>query len=336
MTANELVEVGYSLVKERKPYEVAIGDFLLDWCNEEDVITVNTSGSTGKPQPITLKKGHMVNSALATGSCFNLSAGDSALLCLPAEFIAGKMMLVRAMVLGLELDYVAPSSTPLKKLRKKYHFVAMVPIQVEHSMQQLNQIKTLIIGGAKLSRALAQSLLTKNHNAFETYGMTETITHIALKPVNGTHFITLPKVKVTLDKRSCLVINAPEIGVQDMVTNDVAALISETEFEWLGRYDNIINSGGIKILPEQLEAKLSGVLPMRFFITGISDTVLGQKVALIYEGDEKPTAIEDSMTSVKSLSKYERPKKILGIPKFPETRTGKIRRKETLALLNVE
>ncbi len=333
-TFAELPEIGYSLIKEGDEHEVLIGDFLLDWTSQSTTVTVLTSGSTGKPKKIPLKKNHMVNSASATGNHFGLKAGDTALLCLPSSGIAGKMMLVRAMVLGLELEYVSPSSTPLENCRAEYDFAAMVPLQVESSLEQLSQIKTLIIGGAPISKALKEKLTTVSTNCYETYGMTETITHIACKKIgteSANYFETLPDVSVSTDDRNCLVINAPTISDTIVITNDIVKLIDETKFHWLGRFDSVINSGGIKIIPEQLEEKLLQLIKSRFFIAGIPDSKLGQKVVLIVEDISvfKPGLLQ-KIKRLDCISKYEVPKEIHFLKSFVETESGKIHRKKTL------
>src|SRR5690606_7512374 len=177
-------------------------------------LEVRTSGSTGTPKVITLKKEHMANSALATGSFFKMGPGTKALQCLSADYIAGKMMLVRALALGWELDTVEPTSDPLQAISKHYDFVAMVPMQVQGSISNLNQINTLIIGGAALSPELKSDLAKVDTRFFETYGMTETITHIAIKEITkgleDGNFKALPDVFLSKDHRDCLVIEAPK------------------------------------------------------------------------------------------------------------------------------
>ena len=257
----DLKEVAYSLVKEGVPYEQAIGDFLMDWLNEKDELEVQTSGTTGTPKIIKLKKHHMVNSAIATGDFFGISVGDKALHCLPSNFIAGKMMLIRALILGLEIDTVMPSSTPLKGLPyKEYDFSAMIPLQVKNSLNELARIKTLIIGGAAVSEPLMKDLQKLPVKAYETYGMTETITHVAAKSLNASSktdtFKGLPGVNFASDDRNCLLIDAKEVSDNKIQTNDIVEIVSKSEFKWLGRYDTIINSGGIKLIPEQIELKL--------------------------------------------------------------------------------
>ena len=343
-SSEELKEVGYSLTREENLFEQSIGNFLLDWLNTEPIISVKTSGSTGKPKSVDLRKEHMVNSAKATGIFFNLKAGNTALLCLPAGYIAGKMMLVRAMVLGLELDYVEPSSYALINISKTYDFCAMIPLQLENSLQQIHQIKKIIVGGASISSELKRKIGVAKTEIFETYGMTETLTHIAVKKIadpdtvktstkakNELCFKTLPSVTISTDKRNCLVIDAPNIMVESFVTNDLVNIISEFEFEWLGRYDNIINSGGIKLIPEHIEAKLVTIIDNPFFVAGLPDKKLGQRLVMIVEGEPDVKKLFQQLKSFKPLDKFEVPKEILSVPKFEKTTNGKILRKRTLS-----
>ena len=332
---DDLSEIGYSLVKEGNGYEIPMGDFLLDWASDRPTLEVFTSGSTGKPKKIVLRKEHMVNSALATGEYFKLQPKHSALLCLPFMGIAGKMMLVRAMVLGLHLDYVEPSSTPLKNNEKQYDFAAMVPLQVQNSLEQLPQIKTLIIGGAPVSPKLKVKLSTISTMAYETYGMTETITHVAVKRLekdSDGYFKVLPDVKISVDSRDCLVIEAPKISDNPIKTNDVVERVSDTGFRWLGRFDNVINSGGVKLIPEQIEAKLSKIIPGRFFVTGLPDETLGEKLVLVIEGNIVSDQLLYQVKLLKTLGRFEVPKEIKSIETFKETPSGKIDKKATLSV----
>jgi len=330
---DDLGEISYSLIKEGEPYQKAMGEFLLDWIDKKDFIPVKTSGSTGTPKEIFLKKEHMVNSAKTTGAYFDLWPGQSALLCLPGDYIAGKMMFVRAMVLGLDLDWVPPSSTPLKNLNRYYHFCAMVPMQLENSLDEINHIKTLIVGGAPVSVDLKAKVQDKTTDIFETYGMTETITHVAVKKINNGAkdcFETLPNISIEKDKRNCLVINAPDLNNGQLATNDIVELVSDKEFKWLGRYDNVINSGGVKLFPEQIELKLASIIKSRFFVAGIPDEELGQKLILLVEKKDEDLALFNKVKSLEALEKYEIPKDILFVERFVETVNGKISRKNTL------
>ena len=211
----------------------------------------------------------MKNSAQLTGKTFELKEGDSTLLCMPMKYVAGKMMVVRALALGLDLKVVEPSSSPLKGLNKPIDFAAMVPLQLEKSLNQLDKVKTLIVGGGQVNPALVDKLRDISTQVYETYSMTETLTHVAIKPLNGPNkqdvFQALDGVQFEIDERDCLVIHAPMLNPNPVLTNDLVALIDETSFHWLGRYDNVINSGGIKIIPEKVEAKLTEANPNVLF-----------------------------------------------------------------------
>ena len=323
---DDLCRIAYSFIKEGEPFEKAVGDFLLDWFDSKPYIEMTTSGTTGTPKMIQVDKQAMVNSALATGDFFDLSAGNKVLHCLPAKYIAGKMMFVRGFVLGLDMDFVAPSSTPLHNCDECYDFAAMVPLQAESSLDKLKQVKKLIIGGVKINGKLEEELLKLPTKVYETYGMTETITHIAAKEVGESAFTVLPHVTISYDENNCLVIHAPRISGEVIVTNDLVELVNENQFRFLGRFDNIINSGGIKLLPEQIEEKLATKIDARFFVAGIPDEKLGEKLILIVEGENQ--AIDRSI--FKKLGKYEVPKEIYFVPQFQETGSGKIMRKEII------
>ena len=227
----------------------------------------------------------MVNSSIATGNYFGLQPGDTALDCLPSHFIAGKMMLVRAMILGLEIDCVEPVSLPVFDYDKPYDFCAMIPLQLSKSLDYSPNIKTIIVGGAEVSKQLRSKIAKCKSQVFETYGMTETVTHVAVKPLKSkadpevsSTFKALPNVKFSQDHRQCLVIKATRLLKGELVTNDIVDLISDSEFKWLGRYDNVINSGGIKLFPEQIEEKLQEVFKERFIIASEQDGTLGEKI----------------------------------------------------------
>ena len=316
--------------------------FLEQWFDTNDYVEVQTSGSTGVPKKIRLQKEHMKNSAKATGSFFELVEGTKALLCLSTDYIAGKMMLVRALTLGWHLDIVEPVSNPLEGIDAVYDFCAMVPMQLANSLNDLTKVKTLIVGGGAVSTTLQEKIKNISTSVYATYGMTETITHIALKKLNNfdviENYMVLPHVKISVDSRGCLVIDAPKVSNEKIITNDVVKIISETEFEWLGRYDHIVNSGGVKLIPEQIEQKLSEIINERFFVIGIPDVVLGEKLILVIERNVTSSAVEKSailneVKNLKTLTKYEVPKEIYFLPKFVETETKKIQRRKTLDLV---
>lgn len=333
-----MIEFSQSISKETHA-------FLRDWFSEEDYILVETSGSTGTPKTIQLKKEFMINSALATGDYFDLQKQTMALCCLPVDFIAGKMMLVRAMVLGWRLDVIEPNSYPLESIDKEYDFSAMVPLQLSNSLGRINFIKKLIVGGGVVSEELQNAIQNVTTEIYATYGMTETITHIAVRKLNNlsslrgnmtkqSHYVSLPNVSISKDGRNCLIIDAPKVSEEKVITNDVVEIISENEFIWKGRYDNVINSGGIKLHPEEIEKKLSPHIKAKFFVAGIPDEKLGEKLVLIIEANVTSSAVEKSfrlkIKNLPSLSKFEIPKEVFLIKEFVETKTGKIQRIKTL------
>ncbi len=326
-------KVHYELLSFTKSFDNEVYSFLNNWFNTDNYIVVKTSGSTGIPKQIKIKKIFMQNSALATGVFFALKGRTSALLCLSPNYIAGKMMLVRAITLGWHLDIVNPSTHPLDGNKKHYDFCAMVPMQVENSLAELNMIKNLIVGGAPVDYELQKKIEHLKTIVYETYGMTETVSHIAIRPLNNydksSDFKIVPNVSISQDNRGCLIIDAPKILDDKIITNDLVKIIDKKHFKWLGRADNIINSGGIKIIPEVVEQKLVSLLDFRFFIVGFPDKLLGEKVVLICE--TKPQIIDNSFNNL--LSKFENPKEIFFIKEFVETATHKINRKETLKLL---
>ena len=233
LNREDLCRVAYSFIKEGEDFEKPVGDFLLDWFDNKPYVEMQTSGSTGTPKIIKVDKQAMVNSALATGAFFGLHSGNRALQCLPVKYVAGKMMLIRSIVLGLDLDYVAPTSHPMQGLEGKYDFAAMVPMQAQNSLKELHNVKKLIVGGARISASLEKELMKLPTEVYETYGMTETITHIAAKRVGEEVFTVLPNVTISYDDRNCLVIHAPKIIAEDtVVTNDLVELVNENQFKF--------------------------------------------------------------------------------------------------------
>lgn len=327
LNAEDLCRVAYSFIKEGDDFEKPVGNFILDWFDEKEFIEMQTSGSTGKPKTIKVEKKAMVSSALATGDFFGLEAGNTIVNCLPVKYVAGKMMFIRAFILGLEMDFVAPSSHPLEFVDKNYDFTALVPLQAMNSVNFLHYFKTIIIGGAAVSKELEKILKPIKSNIYETYGMTETITHIAARKLGEKYFTALPNVDLSLDEKNCLLIKAKNISRKIIHTNDVAELITPNQFKFIGRYDNVINSGGIKLFPEQIEEKLAPFIKNRFFVMGKQDKELGEHLVLVVEGKTQPIDLE----KITTLDKYEKPREIIFVDQFKETPTGKIIRKESVA-----
>ena len=329
-----LKEAAYNFIKEGDEYECFMGDFLLDWLDDSEMIYLESFVTSVKQKKLMFRKQSLVNSAIATGDFFGVSVGDTALHCLPTNYIAGKMMLIRAMILGLEIDLISPSKKPFYKNEKAYDFVAMTPAQAFHSLSELLKVKKLIVGGSYVSLALQKALIKAKVNAFETYGMMETLSHIAVRtmfdPVS--EFKCLPDVTVEQDNRKCLVINAPKLDIRKLITNDEVELFSKTHFRLIGRKDHVINSGGVKLHPEQIERKLSENLTFHFFIDKIYDPNLGEKVVLVIK-DNPEIRVEKLQHQIKeciSLEAFEIPKAVVCFKEFSQTYSGKIKRKETM------
>ncbi len=307
--------------------------FVKEIFNKQDFIIAHTSGSTGTPKEITILKEHLINSAQNTINYFNLAPQTTALLNLSSDFIAGKMMWIRAIIGGWHLDVISPENKAIAKQlqTKKYDFGAMVTLQAYQNIAYLNNISKLIIGGGNVPNELLQKIQKLTNQCFATYGMTETVTHIAVKQLNGIKkndfYTILDAISISTDDRNCLVIDAPKLASEQIITNDIIKKIDQRHFVWLGRYDNIINSGGVKIIPEQVEKKISSVISARFFIGSLPDEKLGEKVVLIIEGAKDNLNLPNFETI---LSKYEVPKKIYFFEKFMETATGKILRKKMI------
>jgi len=316
----------------------AIYHFLQNWFDDTDFILAQTSGSTGKPKSIQLPKQSMLNSARMTNQFFGLSSESVALLCLPASYIAGKMMLVRAMVSGFNLITVAPSANPFENLHTFVDFTAITPYQLFHSAESLRKVSVhkIIVGGSPVTSKMEQLSENIPSELYETYGMTETCSHIALRRFNGKEksdcFTILEGVTIRQDERECLAIKAPHLLKDEIQTNDVVELIGKDSFRWLGRADSAINSGGIKIHPEQVEKKLEGIIPSVYFISSVPDEVLENKVVLVIESEKYTIGQEQLLkASLESLlTKYELPKQILYIPVFSYSSSNKVLRRATL------
>lgn len=327
-------------------FEEKVISFLKEWQSDSTKVPVQTSGSTGIPKVFEIEKSKMLNSARMTCNFLNLKEGDAALLCLPVEYISGKMMVVRALERKLKLSVATPSAKPVQNLNVTVDFCAMSPLQVENSLHKIHFIKNLIIGGAQVSQSLknkiSQSLKDKNTETtvYETYGMSETLSHIALKqiyPVSEEYFSVFKGIEIALDERRCLKISAPALHPEILQTNDLVEIKDDRHFKFLGRIDNVINSGGLKIHPEELESLLHRYIPREAAFLGVNDEKLGQKLVLVIEGDQNKdltSQLDEALKETeKTFSKNHLPKTIHFIPVFPRIPNGKLNRKELLHLL---
>ena len=321
---------------------MSLEEFLLEWRNDSPYVEVKTSGSTGEPKRMMVEKRRMMNSARITCDFLGLKPGDTALLCMSLDYIAGKMMAVRSIERGLRLISVDPSGHPLatdncqlSMINYQLSFAAMVPMQVYNSLQvpeekeRLMQIKHLIIGGGAIDESMEEELREFPNAVWSTYGMTETLSHIALRRLDGKEasewYEPFSSVKVRLNEEECLVIDAPEVCEETLVTNDIAEIeASGRRFRILGRKDNVICSGGIKIQTEEVERTLKPYLNAPYMISKRPDPKFGEIVVLLTEGDisEAREACE------RILPKYQQPKDYLRVDRIPLTETGKPARKE--------
>ncbi|HMQ00467.1 MAG TPA: AMP-binding protein [Cyclobacteriaceae bacterium] len=325
-------------------FQQGVFTFLSDWLNNKEVFIQNTSGSTGKPKQIQISRQQFIKSAEATLNYLQVKAGDTALLCLDAQYIAGKMMLVRALVGQLKIICFTPDADPLKKLKAEQEIAlcAMVPYQAhsllnEEHAQKLKGIKNILIGGAALSKELELELLKLHVNAYETFGMTETISHIALRKIGEPYFNVLPGFKISADEKSCLTVKADHLGEEAINSNDIIELINYNQFKWLGRWDNVINSGGVKIIPELEEPFIAEVfkrfeIKARFYLSKRSNEKLGNEVVLVIESEPMDMLLEQSLLTQikKELKPYHAPVAIIYLDHFQETPTGKIIRLQSL------
>lgn len=306
--------------------------FLTEWRSASPTVLVHTSGSTGKPKPMYVEKRRMEASARTTCRFLGLKEGDTALLCMPLDYIAGKMMVVRALTYGLRLVSVEPTGRPC--WNGPVDFAAMVPLQVwnllhdEQGRERLRQVRHLIIGGGAIDEALAAALADFPHAVWSTYGMTETLSHIALRRLNGLErsewYTPFDGVTVSLSADGCLVIDAPAVHDGLLVTNDIAELDGQ-RFRIMGRRDNVVCSGGVKIQIEEVERLLRTRVRVPFMITKAPETKFGEQVVLLTESDDID-ALRQACREV--LPKFWQPRVFLTVGRLPMTETGKPARKE--------
>ena len=311
----------------------SVTSFITAWNDETPYFEVKTSGSTGVPKIIKIQKKHARASARMTGDYLQLKAGQRALLCLSPDTIAGKMMIVRSLEFDLHLHIVSPSSNPFKNVAFSVDFAAMVPLQLENAIRlsshAFGSAQQIIVGGGPISPELEKQAALLPSQIYHSFGMTETISHFALRSISSkdTRFVALPGVEVS-SVNGQLKVTARHLGVLELVTNDCITLQNERAFTWLGRTDFVINSGGVKIHPEEIEKLLSNLIHAPFFIIGIPNTSLGEKVILCIESDPYP--IQKEML-LDILPKYHMPKSIYFFSSFQRTKSNKINRPSTIA-----
>ena len=333
---------------------MTLEDFLSEWNNDSDRVLVHTSGSTGKPKPMMVEKKRMLNSARITCDFLGLNPGDSALLCMSLDYIAGKMVVVRSIERHLHLISVPPSGHPLKDVNKEITFAAMVPMQVYNTLQvpeereRLCHIRHLIIGGGAIDAALEKELKSFPGNIaiWSTYGMTETLSHIALRRINGDEasewYQPFDSVHISQTEEGCLVIDAPQVCAETLVTNDIVEIepyiynkVEKLRFRIKGRKDNVICSGGIKIQIEEVEAFLKPHLEKPFMLAKKKDEKFGEIAVLLTEDEDikkveatvrRLLSDESEKSSDHKKYKYWIPKEFRYVEHLPLTETGKPKR----------
>lgn len=339
-TADDLCQLKAETEEDDSSPLRELHDFLRLWFNDSPFITVYTSGSTGTPKELTVRKEQMMQSARLTCEFLDLREGDTALLCMNLRYIGAMMVVVRSLVAGLNLIVRPASGHPLEDVEEPLRFAAMVPLQVFNSFQipeekeRLRKTEILIIGGGAVNESLEADIRNLPGAVYSTYGMTETLSHIALRRLNGDaaseHYYPFPSVTLSLSSEQTLVINAPLVCDDILQTNDIGRIYSDGSFTILGRKDNIINSGGIKIQAEEIEKQLRSVISVPFVITSVSDKRLGQALTLLMEYQNDMPEIETQIQAL--LSPYHRPKYIRIVDQIPQTGNGKIDRAGCSAL----
>lgn len=302
--------------------------FLDEWTNNNDFIYAHTSGSTGMPKKIHLAKKDMEKSAFATCNYFGITENSTLVLPLSPDFIAGKMMIVRAIVSGAKLFIEKPSNNPIKQDYGKIDLIPIVPSQINSVIESSfsSNIRNIIIGGGAIPKDVELKILNSGINCFASYGMTETCSHVALRHiVNGIDiYESLSGFTFSVDNRQCLVIYAPDFSFNKIITNDIVELLDNTHFKWIGRWDNVINSGGIKIYPEEIEKMLSEIIVDPFYITATPDDKWGEVVTLYVENNQINIHELELNIKQKLTNRFYYPKKIIPVEKFDRTSTGKI------------
>ncbi len=327
---NELEKLKEDMLSQNKFLEayLELYAFLKEWFNDKDYVEVQTSGSTGTAKEYKAMKENMMQSALRTCDFLSLPENSSVLLCMPLKFIGAKMIVVRALVAGLDLYCVPASLNPMKDIDFSPYFVAMTPQQASASLKYteqkkaLMQVKHLMLGGMAVMPELEKELFDFPHSVWLTYGMTETLSHIALRKLNkedaSSFFTPFNDVKLSLSKEETLIIDAPFVCKDILVTNDRAILLDDMKFQILGRVDNVVNSGGIKIQIEEIEEKLASSMPIAFRITSLPHKELGEQLVLLTEEN-----CPDWKERCSVLSKYQVPKMHIQVEKLPLTDSGK-------------
>ncbi len=312
--------------------------FIEEWNNDNSDILIKTSGSTGKPKEFHVKKIYFIESAKLSGSYFHYKENENIVLALSIDTIGGKMQVIRALIFQMNLIVCDNSRNPLLDLNKKVDYISLVPLQIEeiirNSNEKLSLCKSILIGGAAINASLEENLKKSKLNFFESYGMTETLSHIAIRKIGTEDYFTVLKGVTISLKENCLVITVPNLGIENLETNDIVEIIDDKKFKLIGRKDLVINSGGYKFHPELLEKKIAKKIDIAFFILGEKNEEFGQIITLFVETIFSETELNQLKDIfVENFERFEIPKKIYFVEEFVRTESNKINRFETQKLI---
>tara|TARA_Y100000385_G_scaffold182253_1_gene188237 strand:- start:1722 stop:2771 length:1050 start_codon:yes stop_codon:yes gene_type:complete len=323
ISENELNKIDTEIIK-----------FLEFWKSNKETLFIQTSGSTGKPKKIEIKRNAIINSAKATLDYFKIKENSKFHCCLPTKYIGGKMMLVRAFINKAEIILTKPTKNVTSELKEKIDFSAMTSMQVENSIHEkgFKHIKKLIIGGGPISNQLLEKIENQSTKCYQTFGMTETVSHIAIRELNNSKiddpYECLNHVKISTNKSGVLIINSTKLNIESLTTNDLVQLTGNEQFKYIGRSDNIINSGGIKVHPETLEKEIEKILKCKdFFIDKIDDIDLGEKIIIIALKTIEKEKLKKALGEINDQKIV--PKSILFCNHFYYTPNNKINRKKS-------
>lgn len=350
--------------------QMTFEEFIQEWRNDSDFISVRTSGSTGEPKVIKLEKDFVKESALRTNSFFGIDLNSYLYSCVGADYIGGKMMAVRAEISDAKFSWEKPSNHPLKEIKniERIDLLAVVPSQMLYILENKNnlpEIRNIIVGGAPVPFSLCNKIADSGLNVWETYGMTETASHIALRKIQipdsdsriqlslcdsnkkeqknifeSNYFKCLPGISIDLDQESCLKIIFDSGKI--IQTNDIAKIkknakvnLKSSEFIIKGRRDNVIISGGKKINPESLEKIISDLISWPFILYGVKDEKWGEKLALAIEISDQNINFDQTRNLLNEklrnrLEGWQIPKEINFVKRLPRTSNGKLMRKINL------
>lgn len=306
-----------------------LNEFLAEWQSDEPIIRAHTSGSTGKPKEISLLKTDMLLSAHNTNTFFGIDSHSVLGLPLSIDYIAGKMMVVRSLLADCRLRRFPICNTFV--VDERVDLLSVVPSQVAsliRDSKSLRNVSNLLIGGAALNSNLEHEIIKAGVSAYIGYGMTETCSHVALRRLGDISkaYTAMSGIRFSTDKRGCLVIHSSDFSWKSIVTNDIVELLNDTSFVWRGRFDNVINSGGIKLHPEEIEKGLSTMIDNPFYIVGHPSDKWGECVALVVEGSRADLQMIEGRLADLSLPKGWKPTIVVGVDTLPRTANGKIRR----------